>query len=984
MIEGRAGSGKTMLMGFMVDQEKQITQAQSTVVLSYFFHRAGGKLQSAALGLFRSLLYQLLRLRPEMLRSFLADSNFAEYCQTKGKPGKDWDWTETELREAFGRCLQDRLPAGTAVRIYVDALDECSNGAARGLFHQLRKLCEAGKDRISLCVASRGYSPSGFRYIPEGEADFTLSVELENQSDIIAFLNERFARARYHRTEEELNQIKLRFAERASGVFQWIAWITKPDEPVTAMIESDEYVESIFEAIDGLPEELSEVYTSVLRHVQASEVAFAIRLFEVLVLGRRPLMARDVRYATCLDPGKAYETMSDFKIVPRFCQYDQQLINRAIRLSSGLIRKVEMLTDLGHPTTPVPSGGVETDQHPRCDCLQFDHESVYRFMIDKGLHLLESRIPGNSPSLQMGERHFAMGLKCLRYLVIDEIVQFAESKVLSRSIEESMSSLPAGMSVEKLTLDKLKEDEPFALYAASRWHEHIKIAEEDAHLTTAAILEKLMSMPEQVWPQIARMRKIASYGACERHQDRSTILHVISASGLHRSLNAMMADPRVMESLNTEDAGGQTPLSVAAEYGHHEAVTSLLRQGAMANRSPHSGLTPLQYAVLENHVNVVRSMISVDAVNVDAKDKGGRTPLFHANGPGYVHIAKMLVGKSKLGAHSAAVALHFGLASPLIHTPLVNAWIDGNLELLAVLLKSPQIDGSLVDGLGRSMMHYLSSCRFLSDAPESYTECARLLIDSGKFRVNQRAKYGKTAIATAARNGSRELAIFTLMPMITENDVEKVDGCTPMWEAVVRGYADIVRLLIDSGKVDVNDEDGLGRTHLHQAVRLGHVDVVRALMDCCDTDADARSHDGDTPLLLAVADDGNVSIIKALLDSDKVDPNANDPAGDTPLIRAVRAGHASIVRVLLHSATCDPHLRDAQGYMPIMTAIGGENLEVVQEIVNASRMMVPESEEDGMQPLGFAKPRAVVNGSANSRIIFEFLDAHISRESKPE
>jgi len=53
---------------------------------------------------------------------------------------------------------------------------------------------------------------------------------------------------------------------------------------------------------------------------------------------------------------------------------------------------------------------------------------------------------------------------------------------------------------------------------------------------------------------------------------------------------------------------------------------------------------------------------------------------------------------------------------------------------------------------------------------------------------------------------------------------------TPLLNAITRGHADIVRIMVDSG-VDVDLADLYGTTPLLAASRSGHADIVRILVD---------------------------------------------------------------------------------------------------------------------------------------------------------
>lgn len=106
----------------------------------------------------------------------------------------------------------------------------------------------------------------------------------------------------------------------------------------------------------------------------------------------------------------------------------------------------------------------------------------------------------------------------------------------------------------------------------------------------------------------------------------------------------------------------------------------------------------------------------------------------------------------------------------------------------------------------------------------------------------------------------------------------------------------MIELLL-KGDTQVDFED-ISKELLLSAAKKGHEDVVRLLLDTGKTDLDARDNDGQTPLLWA-ARNGHVTIVKLLLATEKVDVNAKGKNSWTPLSWATEGGHKDVVEVLL-------------------------------------------------------------------------------------
>ena len=83
--------------------------------------------------------------------------------------------------------------------------------------------------------------------------------------------------------------------------------------------------------------------------------------------------------------------------------------------------------------------------------------------------------------------------------------------------------------------------------------------------------------------------------------------------------------------IGVRDSDGSTALHCATWKGHEEAVAFLLAAGAEIqahNDNDHWGTTALHAAAHANHVKIAQRLIDAGA-DVNAKDREGRTPLFH-------------------------------------------------------------------------------------------------------------------------------------------------------------------------------------------------------------------------------------------------------------------------------------------------------------------------------------------------------------------
>jgi len=100
-----------------------------------------------------------------------------------------------------------------------------------------------------------------------------------------------------------------------------------------------------------------------------------------------------------------------------------------------------------------------------------------------------------------------------------------------------------------------------------------------------------------------------------------TALHIVTArrdTAWIRYLLQQGANP------NVADAKGDTPLIVAANLGHVEAVTELAKGGARVDVSNSAGETPLIGAVHRRDLDMVKALLA-NGGNPDRTDNSGRT-----------------------------------------------------------------------------------------------------------------------------------------------------------------------------------------------------------------------------------------------------------------------------------------------------------------------------------------------------------------------
>jgi ankyrin repeat protein len=165
-----------------------------------------------------------------------------------------------------------------------------------------------------------------------------------------------------------------------------------------------------------------------------------------------------------------------------------------------------------------------------------------------------------------------------------------------------------------------------------------------------------------------------------RDRDWNTPVHLASTSG---SVGVLELVVNAGGDVNKLNKTGESPLGIACERGHSEAVRWLLKHGSRCQMGDPSHPSPLHHAARRDHVDCMDALIAA-ASNVNAKCAGGNTPL---------HFA------AKSGSWKAASRLLEAGADPNClnqqgMTPLALAlWhSDQSLETITNLLEKTTVD----------------------------------------------------------------------------------------------------------------------------------------------------------------------------------------------------------------------------------------------------------------------------------------------------
>jgi ankyrin repeat protein len=695
-IKGKPGSGKSTLLGYALKHVLDKSDIQRyAIVLSFFFHNRGSELQRTGLGLYRSLLHQLLCAVPTAAGKLR--EVFDQRCRTVGKPGEQWQWHLRELQDFFQSSLTDVLK-DYPVWLFIDALDESGKESAVTLVKEFKSLLQelqSGSFPLHICFSCRHYP------IVDRDGQLEVCVEHENRADIATYVQAELSESRVLAA----STIPEMITERAEGVFMWARLVV---HRVLELDREGAELPTLERQVDRTPRVLHSLYQTLVQTMKPA----SLKLIQWICFATRPLSLDELRWAMAFDANSVYLSLDQCQNARDYISDNEKMRSKLKVLSCGLAEVVEA---------------------SKAPVVQFIHESVKDFFVKKGLSALDGSLRSlrdksirteseyetdetesesaetEIAEIRIGEVHHHLSRTCIRYLAAKEIGQYTPRH-----------------------RDELTSTFPFLHYATTSWIKHVQESE-------ARGIPQDDLLDYFAWPSDTLMQLwVKAYRLIDQHSShcpakKTLLLHVASRYQLLGPLRVILAKiDGTNADISSRDQYGRTPLHKAVEYGHEAVVQLLIGAGAAVDAADRHGWTPLHWAAGKGHEAVVQLLVEAGAA-VDAKDRDGYTPLHEAALEGYEAIVRLLI---EAGAAVDAKA-QYG------YTPLHWAARNG-YEAIVRLLIGARAAVDAKDQEGCTPLHWA--------ALGGHEAVVQLLIEAGAA-VDAKAQEGYTPLHWAVRNG---------------------------------------------------------------------------------------------------------------------------------------------------------------------------------------------------------------------------------------
>ncbi|KAL6863562.1 ankyrin [Trichoderma novae-zelandiae] len=838
-IKGKPGTGKSTLMKFALHNAQR--RMKDKIIINFFFNARGEALEKSTIGMYRSLLLQLLEKIPAL-------QNTVELPRSIAQTGEGYHWSTEILTDLLEQAIQNLEES--SVVCFIDALDECEEDQVRDMvkfFEELGESTAAGAFRV--CFSSRHYPhitiSKGLDLVLEGQEGHTQDMVSYIDSEL-KIGNSRLA-----------NELRSELREKAAGVFMWIVLVVG--------LLNKEYdrgcVHQLRKRLQEIPGDLHALFRDILTRDRqnAHELLLCIQW---VLFAKQPLQPQQLYFA--LLSNEVYEWKPDEMTV---ADMERFILNS----SKGL--------------TEVTKSNAPT--------VQFIHESVKDYLIkENGL----KEIWPDLGATFVGESHEHLKQCCMSYIALGKAAYFTVMDLKLKSFskearaqrETANASFPFlqyavknvlhhaseahGGGVDQVDFlgsfqlsDWVKLDNFFELHDRRRHNETVSIAyilaeNNAAHLiqllpASAFIIEESDRCGFPIFAALDVDSRESVRAILEAYMEIDPSFRAVvgdcmfypnemSQGGIRRSfefhshwalteLSSYSATWPVVLYLKVKRLGvgldiySRMALRTAVSFDRKDTVEYFLDNGAYPDDGNIQGL--LSLAIRERSDTVAEYLLRIGA-KFDPLDEADRSLFFAAAKGGLGSTLEMFIER---GAE-----VH--MRDEKGRTPLscASPWRANRATVALLLSKGAEVDAKDLEG--RTPLVYA--------AQWGGETTAALLLDKGA-EINAKDNQGRTPLSCAASSYEGEALAALLLERGADIDAADNDGRTPLSHASNSGKVWVVKVLLDKG-ADIDAADNDGRTPLSYASSGGYTNVAKVLFDE-GADIDAADNDGRTPLSYA-------------------------------------------------------------------------------------------------------------------------------------
>lgn len=428
----------------------------------------------------------------------------------------------------------------------------------------------------------------------------------------------------------------------------------------------------------------------------------------------------------------------------------------------------------------------------------------------------------------------------------------------------------------------------------------------------------------------------------------------------------------------------------------------------MSNRDLNS---PILNAINDNDIKLVKLLLQDECIDIN-KSYNNITPFNAACIKGNIDMVKLLLQNDKLNVYKSNDDYNIDIPEEFTHDLHFNTQLlENHLESYTSYSSMRHNESYIIERFRDSMSPINNAVKY------KHIDIIKLLLEDDRIDVNKPDKYKWTPLDIACYQGYIDIvklllentklnivdSIYEHFNYVFKHEI-KLENQNEILNMLLEdgridvniifniscsfGFIDIVRLLIDDERIDINKQNKNMISPLCAAIQKQHVDIIKLLLDNNEINLYQMSRNV-TAFWKAIYTNNN-EIIKLLIENKNFD--INEPISDdenTPLYLLCSRAQDDLVKILLDDETVNVNKSNQSGITPFnsvcRTSFEFINTKFRDNFINIFNMLLKDSRTDINKPDDYnTTPFNNACSKGDIYIVKTLLDENITDINKPD
>ena len=338
-------------------------------------------------------------------------------------------------------------------------------------------------------------------------------------------------------------------------------------------------------------------------------------------------------------------------------------------------------------------------------------------------------------------------------------------------------------------------------------------------------------------------------------------------------------------------------------------------------------LIPLHTACKASQFPIIKYLVEIAKVDINAADENCNTCLHIASKKGNIQLIKYLLQQTNIQKdaknqedmtplHIACYYSKFDAVKCLVEEGGVDLKVCDKANLTPFAIAYTQHDHPILEYL-KSVMKIPPpppnlSFKFANLIEREDLESIKYLVEYLGYDVERKITMGQTPLHIAVNRMNLAIVKYFIEEHHANIEIEDEKGMTPFLAACARGDIEIIKYIYEVAHANAQATANHKFNALHIACIQGNFPLFHYLIQTVKLDPNNKDNDGETSLHIACHNSKSIDIVKYLVQEQLVNIEETDSDGLTPFLTACSRGNFEAIQFLIDSGA-NIHAKSRKG-----------------------------------------------------------------------